>query len=270
MNETIALRDGAQIPRMGFGTWRIPDDQAEGVVLEAIEAGYRLIDTAANYGNEGGVGRAIARCGLPRDELFVTTKLWNDRHGDAERALDESLARLGLDAVDLYLIHWPVPSQGKYVDAWKDLVRLQAQGKARSIGVSNFHEEHLRAIVDATGVVPVVNQIELHPLLQQRELRRFHQDHGIVTEAWSPLAKGALLAAPTLRDIAAKHGKTAAQVVLRWHLQSDLVAIPKSVHPERIRENHAILDFALDDADMKRIAALDEGTRVGPHPDVFG
>jgi 2,5-diketo-D-gluconate reductase A len=254
---------------MGFGTWRISDREAEGAVRAAIDTGYRLIDTAAAYGNEGGVGRAVAHASVPREEIFVTTKLWNDRHGDADRALDESLAALGLPWVDLYLIHWPAPSQGSYVNAWKALVRLQQEGKARSIGVSNFQRHHLQEILDATGVVPAVNQIEVHPLLQQEELRRFHRDHGIVTEAWSPLAKGALFEIPALREIAAKHGKTVAQVVLRWHLQSELVAIPKSVHPDRVRENFSILDFALDDEDLRRISALDENTRVGPHPDVF-
>lgn len=269
MTPTVTLRDGRPMPRMGFGTWRIPDREAESTVRAAIDTGYRLIDTAAAYGNEAGVGRAVARASVPRDELFITTKLWNDRHHEPARALDESLAALGLPWVDLYLIHWPTPSQGRYVDAWKGLVQLQREGKARSIGVSNFQRNHLEEIVDATGVVPAVNQIEVHPLLQQETLRRFHRDHGIVTEAWSPLAKASIFDNPVLRDIAAKHGKTVAQVVLRWHLQSDLVAIPKSIHPARIRENFSILDFALDDDDLRRISTLDEDTRVGPHPDVF-
>lgn len=267
----VRLHDGREMPPLGYGTWRIPDDQAEEMVRLALLDGYRLVDTAEAYENEAGVGRGIRSSGIPRDSIFVTTKVWNDRQGFDEtlRACDESLGRLGLEAVDLYLIHWPAPRQGRYVETWRALVRLQQEGRARSIGVSNFHERHLREVIDATGVVPAVNQIEVHPFLQQAELRRVHRELGIVTECWSPLAKGALLSHPALGAIGRKHGKTAAQVVLRWHLEDGMVPIPKSVTPSRIRENLDVFDFRLDEEDLAGIAALDEGRRVGPDPEVF-
>lgn len=264
-----ALNDGHEIPMVGFGTWRISNHDAASIVRTAIATGYRSIDTAAIYGNEEGVGEGIASCGLPRDELFVTTKVWNDRQGydEALRAFDESLRRLGLEQVDLYLIHWPAPKTNRYVETWKALVRIRDEGRARSIGVSNFHRPHLERILDATGVVPAVNQIELHPFFQQRELVSFLNEKGIAVEAWSPLARAKRLADPTLVAIAKKHGKTPAQVVLRWHLDSGYVAIPKSSHEARIRENFAIFDFGLDAEDMERIAKLDEGLRTGLNPD---
>lgn len=263
------MNDGRSIPAVGFGTFRIGDSEVERLVGEALAAGYRSIDTAALYGNEAGVGRGIAASGLPREEIFVTTKLWNDRHHDARRACEESLAKLGLDAVDLYLIHWPAPTQNLYRQAWKELVRIRQDGLALSIGVSNFSAKQIQELIDDTGVVPAVNQIELHPYMQQKELRAFHQSKGIVTEAWSPIAKGQILSDPVLQEIGSKHEKSVVQVVLRWHLQSGVVAIPKTVHPERIRENLAIFDFELDDEDMAGIDALDRSERIGMDPATF-
>lgn len=269
----MRFANGVRMPQLGFGVWQVPDDEAERAVATALAAGYRSIDTAEAYQNEAGVGRALRASGLPREEVFVTTKLPNWRHHEAATALKERLARLGLDYVDLYLIHWPVPRQDRYLQAWKELERLHADGLARAIGVSNFAVEHLRRLLDEADVVPVINQIELHPYFQQAELRAFHAEHGILTEAWSPLGQGprsGLLDDPVLARIAAKHGKTPAQVVLRWHLQLGNVVIPKSVTPARIRENIDVFDFALDEADLAEIAALDRGTRIGPDPRTFG
>jgi 2,5-diketo-D-gluconate reductase A len=268
---TIELNSGRAMPRIGLGVWQVPDDTAADAVATAIAAGYRSIDTAAIYGNERGVGEGIRRAGIARDELFVTTKVWNDRQGyDATlKAFDASLKRLGLDQVDLYLIHWPAPRQDLYLDTWRALERLNAEGRAISIGVSNFHVPHLERLLGQSGVVPALNQIELHPGLQQAELRAFHARHGIATEAWSPLQRGAV-DRPEIVAIAARHGRTPAQVILRWHLQLGNIAIPKSVTPSRIRENIAVFDFALDQADMAAIGKLDAGTRTGPNPDTFG
>jgi 2,5-diketo-D-gluconate reductase A len=265
----LALNDGRSIPQFGLGVWQMPADATARVVASAFDLGYRHIDTAAIYGNEAGVGQAIAHCGLPREELFITTKLWNAEQGydKALKALDVSLARLGLRQVDLYLIHWPCPGKGLLVDSWKALVQAQRDGKIGSIGVSNFRKEDIDRIVDATGVVPAVNQIELHPLLQQARLRADNASRDIVTESWSPLAQGGtLLAHPALLAIAAKHGRSAAQVILRWHVQLGLVVFPKSVTPARIAENIAIFNFALDQDDMAAISALDAGQRLGPDP----
>lgn len=270
---TITLNTGAEMPRLGYGVFQVPADGVLEPTLEALRAGYRSIDTATIYGNEEGVGKAIAESGVPREELFVTTKLWNDSQGydSTLAAFDDSLARLGLDYVDLYLIHWPMPGQDRYVDTWKAFEKLHAEGRARAIGVSNFHTTHLRRLFDETSVVPAVNQIELHPNLPQAELRAFHAENGIVTEAWSPLGQGkGLLDDPTLVSLADKHGKSPAQVVLRWHFQLGNVTIPKSVTPSRIRGNLDIFDFALSDDDMAAVAALDTGARVGPDPDAFG
>jgi 2,5-diketo-D-gluconate reductase A len=270
---TLPLHDARRLPQFGLCTWQTPNAEAARIVADALAAGYRHIDTAAIYRNEEGVGLGIAASGIAREQIFVTTKLWNADHGydSALRALDQSLARLKLDAVDLYLIHWPCPAAGKAVENWKALIEAQRAGKAKSIGVSNFRAEDLERIIDATGVIPAANQIELHPWLQQRALRAVHARHGIITESWSPLAQGgALLADATLGSIAAKHHKTAAQVILRWHVQLGLVVFPKSVHPQRIRENLAALDFTLDDADMTAIDSLDAGKRVGPDPGVVG
>ncbi|MBT2508038.1 aldo/keto reductase [Streptomyces sp. ISL-98] len=260
------------MPQLGFGVWQVPDDEAANAVGTAIQAGYRSIDTAAIYENETGTGKAIAASGVPRDELFVTTKLWNSEHGydSTLRAFDDSLAKLGVDYVDLYLIHWPVPSKGAYVDTYKAFEKIYADGRAKAIGVSNFLPEHLERLIGETSVVPAVNQIELHPHLQQAESRAFHAQHGIATEAWSPLGQGkGLLEVPTVVAIAQKHGKTPAQVVLRWHLQVGNVVIPKSVTPSRIAENIDIFDFELDADDLAAFAALDEGKRLGPDPATF-
>ena len=268
----LLLNDGRRIPQFGLGTWQTPNAEAARVVAAAIAIGYRHIDTAAIYENEEGVGQGIAASGIARDRLFVTTKLWNRDQGrdSALRALDRSLARLKLDHVDLYLIHWPCPAQGKAVESWETLIQAQREGRVKSIGVSNFRAEDLERIIGETGVTPAVNQIELHPWLQQRALREVHARLGIVTESWSPLAQGGdLLANVTLAAIAAKHRKTAAQVTLRWHVQSGLVVFPKSTHPERIQENLGALDFELDADDMAAIAKLDSGKRVGPDPAAF-
>jgi 2,5-diketo-D-gluconate reductase A len=269
---TLPLNTGAEIPQLGFGVFQVSPDEVEAVVGTALEAGYRSVDTAAAYGNEEGVGAAIAASGIPRDELFVTTKLWQDSHAHdaALRSFDASLARLGLDYVDLYLIHWPAPRQDLYVEAWRALEQLHAAGRARAIGVSNFEPAHLQRLLDETETVPALNQIELHPLLQQAELRRFHAEHGIVTEAWAPLARaGALFEDATITGLAERYDKTPAQVVLRWQMQVGNVAIPKSVTPARIRENIDIFDFELASDDLSAIAALDADGRTGPHPDSF-
>ncbi|KAB8161160.1 aldo/keto reductase [Streptomyces sp. 3MP-14] len=268
----VTLNNGVTMPQLGFGVFQVPDDETAQAVGTALEAGYRSIDTAAAYGNERGVGQALAASGIPRDQLFVTTKLWNDDQGHdrALAAFDASLERLGLDRLDLYLIHWPAPEQDRYVDTWRALERLYADGRIRAIGVSNFHVTHLQRLMDETGIVPAVNQVELHPGLPQVELRAFHREHGIATEAWSPLAKGGLLRDASLGRVAERHHVTPAQAVLRWHLQLGNIVIPKSVTPERIRQNLDVLDFTLDEDDMATIAALESDLRTGPHPDTFG
>ncbi|MGW5927485.1 aldo/keto reductase [Streptomyces anulatus] len=268
---TVTLNSGVTIPQLGFGVFQVPDDETTAAVSAALEAGYRSIDTAAIYGNEVGVGRALAASGIPREELFVTTKLWNADQGyDATlAAFDASLAKLGLDYVDLYLIHWPTPAHDLYPESWRALEKLAADGRIRAAGVSNFQPAHLRRLLETGTLVPAVNQIELHPGLQQAELRAFHAEHGIATEAWSPLAQGALLKEKALVSIAERHGKSPAQVVLRWHLQLGNVVIPKSVTPERIRQNIDVFDFELSAADMDAVAALDRGMRTGPDPDTL-
>jgi 2,5-diketo-D-gluconate reductase A len=268
---TIELPDGGSIPQFGLGVFQVPPAETEENVLRAIELGYRHIDTAAAYENEAEVGRALRASGLDRSELFVTTKCWNDDQGRTKAldALRASLDRLDTDHVDLYLIHWPAPAQDRYVETWEALVDAQRDGLTRHIGVSNFQPEHLRRIVEATGVTPAVNQIELHPYLQQPGLRREHADRGIVTEAWSPIAQGKVLEDPAITAIAEAHDRTPAQVVLRWHIQVGNVVFPKSVSPERLRENIDIFDFELGDAEMARIAELDRGERIGPDPDTF-
>lgn len=265
----VELNNGISMPQIGFGVFRIPDDDTERTVLDAIECGYRSIDTASLYGNERGVGRAIASCGLPREDLFVTTKLWNDDQGRdrARPAFEESLDRLGLDHVDLYLIHWPKPSKDLYVQTWEELEALYAQGRVRAIGVSNFQPDHLDRLLARNRVVPAVNQIELHPFLQQERLRRYDADHGLATVAWSPLGQATSIADPVIGAIARRHGRTPAQVTLRWHLQLGTVVIPKTTNPARMRENLQILDFALTEEDLAAIGALDAGRRLGPDPD---
>ncbi|MGP3944762.1 aldo/keto reductase [Streptomyces sp. 6N106] len=267
----LTLHTGLEIPQLGFGVFQVEDAQTTDAVLSAIEAGYRSIDTAAIYGNEAGVGRALATSGVPREELFLTTKLWNADQGydSTLAAFDASVAKLGTDYVDLYLIHWPTPARDRYLDTWRALEKLLADGRTRAIGVSNFQPAHLQRLLDHSGVVPVINQVELHPYLQQDQLRDFHAQHKIATEAWSPLAQGALLQDPALAAIAQRHGKTPAQVVLRWHLQLGNVVIPKSVTPARIRENIDVFDFTLTPEDIEAVNALDRGQRTGPDPDTL-
>lgn len=269
---SIALNNGIEMPQLGFGVWQVPDDEAATTVGHALDAGYRSIDTAAIYGNEAGTGRALAATDIPRAELFVTTKLWNAEQGydSTLRAFDASLAKLGLEYIDLYLIHWPIPARDMYVDTYKALEKIYADGRAKAIGVSNFQPAHLERLLGEVSVVPAVNQIELHPQFQQAESRALHARHGIATEAWSPLGQGkGLLADPTIAEIAAKHGKTPAQVVLRWHLQLGNIVIPKSATPSRIAENIDVFDFALDDADLAAVTGLDAGKRLGPDPLTF-
>lgn len=268
----IPLNDGHAIPQFGLGVFLTPPAETAQAVAAALALGYRHIDTAAIYGNEAGVGEALRGSGLARESVFLTTKLWNadQGHASALQALDASLARLGTDYVDLYLIHWPCPGRGRFVESWQALIEARAQGKVRSIGVSNFRIEDLERIIAVTGVVPAVNQIELHPRLPQAELRAWHAAHGIVTEAWSPLARGNdLLAEPMLADLAARHGKTVAQVILRWHIQLGLVVFPKTVHPARMAENLDIFDFSLDASEMEAITGLQTGKRIGPDPAHF-
>jgi 2,5-diketo-D-gluconate reductase A len=267
----LSLNDSDTIPQLGFGVFQVPPEDTAGVVEKALATGYRSIDTARAYRNEAGVGEATARSDLDRSELFITTKLWNGDHGHdaAKAAFEQSLERLGYDYVDLYLIHWPVPAQDKYVETWQALCELHADGRARSIGVSNFQVEHLERIIDASGVVPSVNQIELHPQLQQTRLREYHAEHAILTEAWSPLGQGAALTEDTVRGIASDVDRTPAQVVLRWHVQLGNVVIPKSVTPERIEENFELFDFELSEEQMDAIGQLETGERTGPDPDTM-
>ncbi len=272
-DRTHTMRDGRRIPAVGLGTYPMDDAEAEANVAEALMRGYRMVDTAVNYGNETGVGRGITASGVPRGELFLTTKLPGRDHGtdSVRRSLDGSLRRLGTDHVDLYLIHWPNPSVGRYVETWRTMLELQEEGLVRSVGVSNFTPAHIRRLVSETGTTPAVNQVELHPYFPQAELRAFHAQHGIVTEAWSPLAQGAVLSDPVVVGIAERHGRTPAQVVLRWHVQLGNVVIPKSVTPARQLENIALFDFELDGDDMAAIGTLDRGEdgRTGFHPDRF-
>ncbi|WP_166028486.1 aldo/keto reductase [Streptomyces chilikensis] len=267
----VTLNNGVTIPQLGFGVFQVPDEDTTAAVTAALRAGYRSIDTAAVYGNEAGVGKALAASGIAREELFVTTKLWNADQGyDATlRAFDESLAKLGLDHVDLYLIHWPTPARDRYLDTWRALERLAADGRARAVGVSNFQPAHLRRLLEHSSLVPAVNQVELHPGLQQAELRAVHGELGIATEAWSPLAQGAVLGEEPIVTLAQRYGRSPAQIVLRWHLQLGNIVIPKSVTPSRIAENIDVFDFALTDEEMASLAALDRGLRTGPDPDAF-
>ncbi|WP_434722173.1 aldo/keto reductase [Mesorhizobium sp. RIZ17] len=269
MPEQLTLNDAATIPQIGLGVWQVDPDITAKVVRWGIEAGYRLIDTAEGYRNEEGVGEAIRAAAVPRDELFITSKLRNGAHqrDEALRAFDDTMRKLGIDRIDLFLIHWPVPSQNKYVEAWKTLVELKQAGRIKSVGVSNFNQDHLERIIGETGVTPVVNQIELHPRFQQRDKREFHKKHGIHVESWSPLGSGRLLADPTLEKLAKKHGKSVAQVIIRWHLQEGLVVIPKSIHQERIASNFDVFGFELDASDMQTIHGLDSRDgRTGPDP----
>ncbi|TPK35016.1 aldo/keto reductase [Mesorhizobium sp. B2-5-3] len=269
MPEQISLNDGSTIPRLGLGVWQVDPAITAKVVGWGIKAGYRLIDTAEGYQNEKGVGEAIRSAGVPRGELFITSKLRNGAHqrDAALRAFDDTMDKLGIEQIDLFLIHWPVPSQDKYVEAWQTLIELQKAGRIKSVGVSNFNRDHLERIIGETGVTPAVNQIELHPRFQQREIRELHARHNIHTESWSPLGSGRLLGDPTIAGIAAKHGKSAAQTMIRWHLQEGLIVIPKSVHQDRISANFDVFDFELDAQDLKAIRGMDSADgRVGPNP----
>jgi diketogulonate reductase-like aldo/keto reductase len=267
----IPLRGDVEIPQLGFGVFQVPPEDTADVTTRALLTGYRHIDTAAAYGNEAGVGQAVHAAGLDREDVFITTKCFNDDHGyeQARKAFKASLDRLEMEYVDLYLIHWPVPAHDKYVETWKAFIELQSEGLIRAIGVSNFQPAHLHRIIEETGVTPAVNQIELHPRLQQPGLRREHEDLGIVTEAWSPLAQGAVLDDPVIVEIAERHGRTTGQIVLRWHIQLGNVVFPKSVTPERIEQNFDIFDFHLSQNEMDAIEALDAGERIGPDPDTF-
>jgi diketogulonate reductase-like aldo/keto reductase len=268
---TPALGESERIPQLGYGVFQVPPKETEQPVAEALSVGYRHIDTAAAYRNEGGVGLALRASGIPRDELFITTKCWNDDQGyeQAKRACRASLERLELSHLDLYLIHWPVPAHDRYVETWKAFVELQQEGLVRSIGVSNFEAEHLERVIAETGVTPAINQVELHPHFQQVGLRREHERLGILTEAWSPLGQGLELEDPVIVEVAQQHGKTAAQTIIRWHLQLGNVVIPKSVTPSRIAENFDVFDFELSDEQLQAIDAIDAGTRIGPDPNTF-
>jgi len=269
---TLPMNDGRAIPQLGFGVFQIPQDETEVAVTTALQEGYRLIDTAQGYQNEEGVGAALAASDIPRDEVFVTTKLTNSEQGydKTMAAFDASMAKLGLDVLDLFLIHWPLPMFDLYVETWRAFEKLQADGRIRSIGVSNFEIEHFERLAAETDVVPAVNQVELHPQFPQAELRAYHAEHGILTESWGPIGQGkGLLENEQIQEVARRRGRTPAQVVLRWHLQLGLVVIPKSVTPSRIAENIALFDFELDDDDMAAIAKVDTGERLGPDPKTF-
>lgn len=267
--EQIRLNDGSAIPQIGLGVWQVDPAITAKVVRWGIEAGYRLIDTAEGYQNEKGVGQAIRSAGVPRSELFITSKLRNGAHqrDAALRAFDGTMSKLGIEQIDLFLIHWPVPSQDRYVEAWKTLIELRQSGRIKSIGVSNFNQDHLERIIGETGVTPTVNQIELHPRFQQRDKREFHDRHNIRIESWSPLGSGRLLSDPTLESIARKHGKSVAQTIVRWHLQEGLIVIPKSIHQDRIAANFDVFDFELEAKDLELIRSMDSPDgRTGPNP----
>ena len=268
----VSLNNGVQLPQVGFGVFLVPESETKSAVATALQAGYRHVDTAKLYQNEAAVGAAIAESGIDRADIFVTTKVWNSEQGfdQAIESFEASLDRLGLDVLDLLLIHWPAPDLNRYVETWRGFEKLYADGRVRAIGVSNFGIPHLRRLAEESSVVPAVNQIELHPLLPQAELRAFHAEHGIVTEAWSPLARGgSVLTEPAVLAIAGRLGKSPAQVILRWHLQLGNVVIPKSVTPSRIAENLELFDFVLTSEDLAAIGELETGDRIGPNPDTF-
>jgi diketogulonate reductase-like aldo/keto reductase len=269
---SLKMNNGLEIPQLGFGVFLVPPEETQQAVTEALKAGYRLIDTAQGYKNEEGVGAAIAASDVPRDELFITTKLTNSEQGydTTLTAFDGSMKKLGIDVLDLFLIHWPLPMFDQYVETWRAFEKLLADGRVRSIGVSNFEIAHLERLLAETDVTPAVNQIELHPQFPQEELRAFHDEHGMLTESWGPLGQGkGLLEDPSIVEVAQRKARTPAQVVLRWHLQLGCVVIPKSVNPDRIRENIDLFDFELDDADMAEISKVRTGERLGGDPNVF-
>ncbi|MCX8957895.1 2,5-didehydrogluconate reductase DkgA [Erwinia psidii] len=267
----IKLRDGTMMPQIGLGVWQASIDEARHAALKALEVGYRSIDTAAIYKNEEGIGQALQETEVGRDDIFITTKLWNDDQLNAPAALETSLKKLRLDSVDLYLMHWPCPAKDNYVAAWKAMIELQKQGLTKSIGVCNFNETHLKRLMEETGVSPVINQVELHPMLQQRSLHAWNALHQIQTESWSPLAQGGkgVFEQDVFKNLAKKYGKTPAQIVIRWHLDSGLVVIPKSVTPSRIVENFQVFDFRLEKTEISEITSLDKGHRLGPDPDTL-
>ncbi len=267
----IKLHDGNTMPQLGLGVWQATIDEARKATLSALEQGYRAIDTASFYKNEEGIGQALQDTSLARDDIFVTTKLWNGDHLNVQQALETSLKKLQLDAVDLYLMHWPCPAQDNYVAAWQSMIKLQQQGMIKSIGVCNFNPPHLTRLIDETGVTPVINQIELHPMFQQRTQHAWNALHNIQTESWSPLAQGGegVFDQPVIKRLAQKYGKTPAQIVIRWHLDSGLVVIPKSVTPSRIAENFAVFDFRLEKSELSDIATLDRNNRLGPDPETM-
>ncbi len=272
---SIVLNNGTSIPQLGFGVYQVPPDRTAAVTTTALEVGYRHIDTAQMYGNEAGVGEAIRSSGIPREELYITSKLNNGFHrpDDARRVFGETLERLGLDRIDLFLIHWPLPTRydGDYVSTWRTLASFVDDGRAASVGVSNFHPAHLDRIVEETGVLPAVNQIEVHPYLTNEEARAASHRHQVAVEAWSPIAQGGVLGDPVIGEIAAAHGKTPAQVTLRWHVERGDIVFPKSTHAERMRENFEIFDFSLTPDEVAAISGLDKGEegRTGPNPDTF-
>jgi 2,5-diketo-D-gluconate reductase A len=268
----VKLNDGNHIPQLGYGVWQVGNDEAISAVSEALKVGYRHIDTAAIYGNEEGTGKAINESGIARGDIYLTTKLWNKEQGyeSTLKAFDESLKKLGTDYVDLYLIHWPLPSKDLFMETWRAFIKIKEEGRAKSIGVSNFRTADLERILKESDVVPVLNQIELHAQFQQDELRLFHSKHNIATEAWSPLGQGTILENPTLKTIAEKHGKSVAQVILRWHIETGNIVIPKSVTPARIKENFEVFDFSLNGTDHDAITKLDKTDgRIGPNPATF-
>lgn len=271
MTPMLPLSDGRQIPQLGFGLWQVPAATTAETTATALKLGYRLVDGAAIYGNEEGQGEGVRRSGLPRDEIFVTTKVWNSEQGfeKAIRAAEGSLKRLGLDHVDLLLIHWPCPAKDLYLDTWRALIRLREEGKALSIGVSNFQEPHLERIIGETGVTPALNQVEINPRLQQPSLRAFHQKHGIITQSWTPLGQGRSFDAPPIQSAAKRTGKSPAQVILRWHIQIGASVIPRSTREAGLKENLDLFDFSLTEAEMAAISTLDEGQRCGPDPAQF-
>lgn len=268
---SLSLLDGRSIPQLGFGLWQVPEETTGQIVAQALNLGYRLLDGAAIYGNEAGQGEGLRASGLPRDDVFVTTKVWNENQGfdSTLEAIDVSLDRLGLDAVDLCLIHWPCPDKDLYVDTWRAFIRAKEEGKLRSIGVSNFAPDHLDRIIADTGVKPVLNQIELHPRLQQKELRAYHAEHGIITQCWTPLGQSKSFSDPVIASIGKRLNRSPAQIILRWHVQLGCAVIPRSTNPERMAQNMALFDFALSENDMAAIAKLDAADRLGPDPGTF-